>query len=69
MSGEALENKQDLLKASLSERGRGEEPLAGTSTEANLLGTFCCTRKPYLNGSGTSAWGGPEDVEMLVHVQ
>jgi hypothetical protein len=57
VSREALENKQDVFKASSLEQGRGEEPLVGTSTEVNLLGTFCCTKKPYLNGSGTSAWG------------
>jgi hypothetical protein len=25
--------------------------------EEDLLGTFSRTRKPYLNGSGSSAWG------------
>jgi hypothetical protein len=25
--------------------------------EEDLLDTFSCTRKPYLNGSGSSAWG------------
>jgi len=26
--------------------------------EEDLLGTFSYTRKPYLNGSGSLAWGG-----------
>jgi hypothetical protein len=29
----------------------------GTSTEEDLLGGFYHTRKPYLSGSGSSAWG------------
>jgi len=36
---------------------RGEEALVGTSTEEDLLGGFYHTRKPYLIGSGSSAWG------------
>ena len=36
---------------------RGEEALVGTSTEEDLLGGFCHTRKPYLSGPGSSAWG------------
>jgi hypothetical protein len=37
---------------------RGEEALVGTSAEEDLLGGFYHTRKPYLIGSGSSAWGG-----------
>jgi hypothetical protein len=55
MYTEAPKNNTDLCEAPPSKRG--EEPPTGTSTEEDLLGTFSCTRKPYLNGSGSSAWG------------
>jgi hypothetical protein len=44
---------------------RGEEALVGTSAEEDLLGGFYHTRKPYLIGSGSSAWGAtmPTDTE------
>jgi hypothetical protein len=32
--------------------------------EEDLLGTFSRTRKPYLNGSGSSAWGVHEEPEL-----
>jgi hypothetical protein len=50
-----LRINRDLFEASAWE---GKEPPEGTSVEEDLLGGFYSTRKPYLTGMGSSAWGG-----------
>ena len=68
MITEAPKNNIDLCEA-LPSKHRGEEPPTGTSTEEDLLGTFFHTRKPYLNGSRSSAWGGKVSELLFIPAQ